>query len=255
MPAARARRAMPRKPRHGSLAGVAALAGVPLRMRPEATSKPSRAVQDGRLPRQGRRVPHQEEPNGQYFSVADISEELTAARVIESERSMIHRTSIPTRARLARFRRLKRKPRVTARQNRAKRLRIFTPKRYHQADQGARLRLMLEEHPEVTARSWRSTTRRLDSPRSSGLAFALPGRAKGDHRHCIRTDITHSRASAAADLTSGGTVNPQFYLVTVNASGQINFTGAGAVADGVSRTSPTRRESRARSPSSASPSW
>ena len=35
---------------------------------------------------------------------------------------------------------------------------------------------------------------------------------------------------AAADLTSGGTVNPQFYFVTVNSSGQINFTGAGAVA-------------------------
>jgi hypothetical protein len=43
---------------------------------------------------------------------------------------------------------------------------------------------------------------------------------------------------AAADLTSGGTVNPQFYLVTVNASGQINFTGAGAVADGVVQDKP-----------------
>ena len=43
---------------------------------------------------------------------------------------------------------------------------------------------------------------------------------------------------AAADLTSGGTVNPQFYLVTVNSSGQINFTGAGAVADGVVQDKP-----------------
>ena len=43
---------------------------------------------------------------------------------------------------------------------------------------------------------------------------------------------------AAADLTSGGTVNPQFYFVTTNASGQINFTGAGAVADGVVQDKP-----------------
>ena len=43
---------------------------------------------------------------------------------------------------------------------------------------------------------------------------------------------------AASDLTSGGTVNPQFYFVTVNSSGQINFTGAGAVADGVVQDKP-----------------
>jgi hypothetical protein len=33
-------------------------------------------------------------------------------------------------------------------------------------------------------------------------------------------------------------VNPQFYFVTTNASGQINFTGAGAVADGVVQDKP-----------------
>ena len=33
-------------------------------------------------------------------------------------------------------------------------------------------------------------------------------------------------------------MNPQFYLVTVNSSGQINFTGAGAVADGVVQDKP-----------------
>jgi hypothetical protein len=43
---------------------------------------------------------------------------------------------------------------------------------------------------------------------------------------------------AASDLTSGGTVNPQFYFVTTNASGQITFTGAGAVADGVVQDKP-----------------
>ncbi len=43
---------------------------------------------------------------------------------------------------------------------------------------------------------------------------------------------------AAADLTSGGTVNPQFCFVSVNASGQINFTGAGAAPDGVVQDKP-----------------
>jgi hypothetical protein len=33
-------------------------------------------------------------------------------------------------------------------------------------------------------------------------------------------------------------VNPQFYFVTTNASGQITFTGAGAVADGVVQDKP-----------------
>ncbi|HUE02147.1 MAG TPA: capsid cement protein [Bryobacteraceae bacterium] len=33
-------------------------------------------------------------------------------------------------------------------------------------------------------------------------------------------------------------MNPQFYFVTVNSSGQINFTGAGAVADGVVQDKP-----------------
>jgi len=43
---------------------------------------------------------------------------------------------------------------------------------------------------------------------------------------------------AGSDLTSGGTVNPQFLFITVNASGQIAFTGAGAVADGVLQDKP-----------------
>jgi hypothetical protein len=43
---------------------------------------------------------------------------------------------------------------------------------------------------------------------------------------------------AGSDLTSGGTVNPQFLFVTTNASGQIAFTGAGAVADGVLQDKP-----------------
>lgn len=43
---------------------------------------------------------------------------------------------------------------------------------------------------------------------------------------------------AASDLTTGGTVNPQFLFVTVNSSGQIALTGAGALSDGVLQDKP-----------------
>lgn len=43
---------------------------------------------------------------------------------------------------------------------------------------------------------------------------------------------------AASDLTSASTVNPQYLFVSVNTSGQIALTGAGALADGVLQDAP-----------------
>jgi hypothetical protein len=43
---------------------------------------------------------------------------------------------------------------------------------------------------------------------------------------------------SSADLTSGGTVDPQFLFVSVNANGQIALTGAGACPDGVVQDKP-----------------
>ncbi len=43
---------------------------------------------------------------------------------------------------------------------------------------------------------------------------------------------------ASADLTSGGTVNPQFLFGVVNSSGQLAIAGAGVLCDGVIQDKP-----------------
>src|ERR1039457_5715686 len=72
------------------LAGVAALAGVPLRMRPEGDIEAIGALcKMAGCPDKAAEFLTKKKSTGQYLSVAEISEELTAARVMESERSML----------------------------------------------------------------------------------------------------------------------------------------------------------------------
>jgi len=132
------------------LAGVAALAGVPLRMRPEGDIEAIGALcKMAGCPDKAAEFLTKKKSTGQYFSVAEISEELTAARVMESERSMITSHVNRTRARLVRFRKSKPKPPATPARIAAKRLRILRRKRYHQLTKERAYALMLEEHPEV----------------------------------------------------------------------------------------------------------
>jgi len=181
--AARAQRAMPRNRGMAPLAGVAALAGVPLRMRPEGDIEAIGALcKMAGCPDKAAEFLTKKKPNGQYFSVADISEELTAARVIESERSMITSHVNPNQARSARFRRLKPKPRLTPGRIAAKRLESLRRSGTTKLTKERAYALMLEEHPEVygafvaqhNAKGLIATLER--------AGVRLPGRAKGDQQ-------------------------------------------------------------------------
>ena len=87
---------------------------------------------------------------GQYFSVAEISEELTAARVMESERSMITSHVNPNQGAVGSLQEIEAQATTYARQNRGKE----TPNLYAESGTTKLTKerayaLMLEEHPEV----------------------------------------------------------------------------------------------------------
>jgi signal peptide peptidase SppA len=88
--------------------------------------------------------------NGQYFTVAEVSQELTAARVIESERSMITSHVNPNQGATGSLQELEAQATTYARQNRGKE----TPNLYAESGTTKLTKerayaSMLEEHPEV----------------------------------------------------------------------------------------------------------
>ena len=88
--------------------------------------------------------------NGQYFSVAEVSQELTAARVIESERSMITSHVNPNQGAVGSLQEIEAQATTYARQNRGKE----TPNLYAESGTTKLTKerayaQMLEEHPEV----------------------------------------------------------------------------------------------------------
>ena len=133
------------------LAGIAAVAGLPLRMRPEGDIEAIGALcKMAGCPDKAAEFLTKKKPNGQYFSVADVSEELTAARVIESERSMITSHVNPNQGAVGSLQEIEAQATSYARQNRGKE----TPNLYAESGTTKLTKerayaLMLEEHPEV----------------------------------------------------------------------------------------------------------
>jgi ribosomal protein L40E len=133
------------------LAGVAALAGVPLRMRPEGDIEAIGALcKMAGCPDKAAEFLTKKKSTGQYFSVAEISEELTAARVMESERSMITSHVNPNQGAVGSLQEIEAQATSYARQNRGKE----TPNLYAESGTTKLTKerayaLMLEEHPEV----------------------------------------------------------------------------------------------------------
>jgi signal peptide peptidase SppA len=133
------------------LAGIAAVAGLPLRMRPEGDIEAIGALcKMAGCPDKAAEFLTKKKPNGQYFSVSDVSEELTAARVIESERSMIASHVNPNQGATGSLQELEAQATSYARQNRGKE----TPNLYAESGTTKLTKerayaQMLEEHPEV----------------------------------------------------------------------------------------------------------
>jgi hypothetical protein len=133
------------------LAGVAALAGVPLRMRPEGDIEAIGALcKMAGCPDKAAEFLTKKKPNGQYFSVADISEELTAARVIESEKSMITSHVSPNQGAVGSLQEIEAQATTYARQNRGKETsNLYAERGTTKLTKERAYAQMLEEHPEV----------------------------------------------------------------------------------------------------------
>ena len=133
------------------IAGLAAVPGEQLKMRPEGDIEAIGALcRMAGCPDKAAEFLTKKKPNGQYFSVAEISEELTAARVIESERSMITSHVNPNQGAVGSLQELEAQATGYARQNRGKE----TPNLYAESGTTKLTKerayaQMLEEHPEV----------------------------------------------------------------------------------------------------------
>jgi signal peptide peptidase SppA len=133
------------------LAGLTVIPGEPLKMRPEGDIEAIGALcKMAGCPDKAAEFLTKKKPSGQYFSVAEISEELTAARVIESERSMISSHVNPNQGAVGSLQELEAQATSFARQNRGKE----TPNLYAESGTTKLTKerayaLMLEEHPEV----------------------------------------------------------------------------------------------------------
>ena len=130
---------------------LAGLAAVPLKMRPEGDIEAIGALcKMAGCPDKAAEFLTKKKPSGQYFSVAEISEELTAARVIESERSMITSHVNPNQGAVGSLQEIEAQATSYARQNRGKE----TPNLYAESGTTKLTKerayaQMLEEHPEV----------------------------------------------------------------------------------------------------------
>lgn len=133
------------------LAGLATVPGEPLKMRPEGDIEAIGALcKMAGCPDKAAEFLTKKKPTGQYFSVAEISEELTAARVIESERSMITSHVNPNQGAVGSLQELEAQATSYARQNRGKE----TPNLYAESGTTKLTKErayahMLEEHPEI----------------------------------------------------------------------------------------------------------
>ena len=133
------------------LTGLAAVAGEPLKMRPEGDIEAIGALcKMAGCPDKAAEFLTKKKSTGQYFSVAEISEELTAARVIESERSMITSHVNPNQGAVGSLQEIEAQATTYARQNRGKE----TPNLYAESGTTKLTKerayaQMLEEHPEV----------------------------------------------------------------------------------------------------------
>jgi len=133
------------------LAAIGESAGAPLKMRPEGDIEAIGALcKMAGCPDKAAEFLTKKKSSGQYFSVAEISEELTAARVIESERSMISSHVNPNQGAVGSLQELEAQATSFARQNRGKE----TPNLYAESGTTKLTKerayaLMLEEHPEV----------------------------------------------------------------------------------------------------------
>ena len=133
------------------LAGLAAVPGELVKMRPEGDIEAIGALcKMAGCPDKAAEFLTKKKPSGQYFSVAEISEELTAARVIESERSMITSHVNPNQGAVGSLQELEAQATGYARQNRGKE----TPNLYAESGTTKLTKerayaQMLEEHPEV----------------------------------------------------------------------------------------------------------
>jgi len=133
------------------LAGLAAIPGEPIKMRPEGDIEAIGALcKMAGCPDKAAEFLTKKKASGQYFSVAEISEELTAARVIESERSMITSHVNPNQGAVGSLQELEAQATGYARQNRGKE----TPNLYAESGTTKLTKerayaQMLEEHPEV----------------------------------------------------------------------------------------------------------
>jgi len=133
------------------LSGLAFIPGEPLKMRPEGDIEAIGALcRMAGCPDKAADFLTKKKPNSQYLTVAEISEQLTAARVMESEKSMITSHVNPNQGAVGSLQELEAQATSYARQNRGKE----TPNLY--AESGT-TRLtkerayaqMLEEHPEI----------------------------------------------------------------------------------------------------------
>lgn len=133
------------------LAAIGEIAGEPLKMRPESDIQAIGALcKMAGCPEKAADFLTKKKPNGQYLSVAEISEELTAARVIESEKSMITSHVNPNQGAVGSLQEIEAQATSYARQNRGKE----TPNLYAESGTTKLTKerayaQMLEEHPEV----------------------------------------------------------------------------------------------------------
>ena len=133
------------------LTGLAAVAGEALKMRPEGDIEAIGALcKMAGCPDKAAELLTKKKSTGQYFSVAEISEELTAARVIESERSMITSHVNPNQGAVGSLQEIEAQATSYARQNRGKETsNLYAESGTTKLTKERAYAQMLEEHPEV----------------------------------------------------------------------------------------------------------
>ena len=133
------------------LVGLAAVAGEALKMRPEGDIEAIGALcKMAGCPDKAAELLTKKKSTGQYFSVAEISEELTAARVIESERSMITSHVNPNQGAVGSLQEIEAQATTYARQNRGKETsNLYAESGTTKLTKERAYAQMLEEHPEV----------------------------------------------------------------------------------------------------------